>query len=103
MWHVSIARLNRRGDRILPVEEWPRVVRNQATDLQKRVLKGVGGTWELLELGESAIHLRRRLSAEEMSLLHQIRSDCPVFTHGEALSVIARSANAEPSNPSDQL
>lgn len=84
-WHVSIARVSRGMDRILPVETWPPNVLRQARELQRKVLQGVGCRWELEEMGESALHLRRRLSPKEMGLLHMVNSACPVFTHGAAL------------------
>lgn len=88
MWHVSIARISKRGDRILKVEEWPNTVRNQASELADRVLYGVGGLWQVDEIGECAIHRRRRLSEDEMGLLYKVLPTCPVFTHGEALKVV---------------
>jgi hypothetical protein len=91
VWHVSVARIARSMDRILLVAEWPPNVLRQARDIQRRVLGGVGGEWQREEIGESAIHLRRRLSVEEMKILHQVNALCPVFTHGAALSEIAKS------------
>jgi len=88
VWHVSIARLSKRGDRLLKVDEWPNTVCEAAAILAARVLGGVGGTWELNETGDWAIHRRRRLSEEETRLLYSVRPDCPVFTHGEALKVV---------------
>jgi hypothetical protein len=89
VWHVSVARINRAGDALIPVTQWPNNVLRQAKDLQDAVLRGVGGTdWQRDEVGESAIHRRRRLSAEEMRLLHQVNSQCPVFTHGKAMSAV---------------
>lgn len=72
-------------DRILPVCEWPLNVLRQARELQRLKLAGVGGSWEMEEVGEAALHLRRRLSPKEMGLLHMVNSACPVFTHGAAL------------------
>lgn len=77
-------------DRVQKVSEWPPNVLRQARDLQKHVLRGVGGTWEREELGDCAIHMRRRLSVTEMQLLHGINASCPVFTHGAALQEILR-------------
>jgi hypothetical protein len=88
VWHVSVARLSRSMDRVLSVSEWPPNVLRQARELQRRILQMVGGTWEREEIGDSALHLRRRLSREEMALLHQVNSTCPVFTHGAALKEI---------------
>ncbi len=88
VWHVSIARLSRSGDRVLQVSEWPNSIRREASELANGVLSGVGGTWERDETGECAIHRRRRLSEGEMRLLFQIRATCPVFTHGEALKAV---------------
>ena len=91
MWHVSIARIARSLDRVLLVSEWPPNVLRQARELQSRVLRGIGGEWEREEIGESAVHLRRRLSIEEMKLLRQVNASCPVFTHGAALAAIEKS------------
>jgi len=88
VWHVSIARLNKRGDQLLKVQEWPNNVRNQASELANRVLSGVGGLWQQDEIGDCAIHRRRRLSADEMRLLHKINASCPVFTYGQALKAV---------------
>jgi hypothetical protein len=88
VWHVSIARLNRRMDGIIPVTEWPNTVNNQASELKERVLCGVGGSWQRHEVGERAVHLRRRLSRDEMKLLYTINSACPVFTDGAAMAEI---------------
>ena len=88
VWHVSIARISRSGDRLLMVGEWPNNVRIQASALADKVLAGVGGTWQMDEIGDSAIHRRRRLSAEEMRLLYQINHSFPVFTHGQALKAV---------------
>jgi hypothetical protein len=88
VWHVSIARLNRKMDGIIPVSEWPNTLKSQASELKQRVLSGVGGQWERHEIGDMAVHLRRRLSREEMKLLHQVNSTCPVFTHGAALAEV---------------
>lgn len=90
VWHVSVARIARTLDRVLEVSEWPPNVLRQARELQRKVLRGVGGTWEKEEIGEMALHFRRRLSADEMKLLHQVNAACPVFTHGGALAEIAR-------------
>jgi hypothetical protein len=57
--------------------------------IQLNTLLHVGGDWEMEEEGESAVHLRRRLSKVEMQILHDISPACPVFTHGKALGVIA--------------
>ena len=76
-------------DRILLVAEWPPNVMEQARELQVKVLNGVGGLWQQEEIGESAIHLRQRLSAGEMNLLYRVNPACPVFTHGAALREMA--------------
>ena len=88
VWHVSVARLNKTMSGIVPVSEWPNNVRRQASELQDRVLSGVGGTWQKDESGEMAIHRRRRLSVEEIRLLHLTLPVAPVFTHGEAMKCI---------------
>jgi hypothetical protein len=88
VWHVSVARINKTMTGIIPVGEWPNNVRRQARELQERVLRGVGGQWEVAEEGVSAVHLRRRLSPDEMRLLYSAHPMCPVFTHGEALKVV---------------
>ena len=92
VWHVSIARIAKSMDRIVPVEEWQPITHRQARELQDLILVGVGGTWQMDEIGVSALHRRRRLSDDEMRLLHQVNSQCPVFTHGEALKVERLSA-----------
>lgn len=73
---------------MLKIAEWPNNVRNAASELANRILSGVGGQWQMDEAGDVAIHRRRRLSADEMRLLHQVRPTCPVFTHGAALREI---------------
>lgn len=72
----------------MPVSEWPNTVRRDASELQNRILAGVGGEWQQDEIGESAVHRRRRLSEAEMVALYQVRPTCPVFTHGEALKAV---------------
>lgn len=88
VWHVSVARMSRTFERIIPVAEWPPNVMRQARDVQHRTLTGVGGTWMLEEIGETALHLRRRLSREEMRLLFRDHPSCPVFTHGSAMAEV---------------
>lgn len=75
-------------DHLIPVAEWPQNVLRQARELQTRVLSGVGEKWEVEEQGDIALHLRRRLTVEEMKLLHQVNASCPVFTHGAATEIL---------------
>jgi hypothetical protein len=86
VWHVSIARLSKRMDRVFPVSDWPNSVMRQAVEMADRILSGVGGEWRLQEIGDCAIHHRRRLSVSEMKHLLLINANCPVFTHGKAMS-----------------
>ena len=88
VWHVSIARLSRSLDRVLLCSEWPPNVLRQARELQRRVLQGAGGDWEREDIGETALHLRRRLSADEINLLYKVNTSCPVFTRGAALEAV---------------
>ncbi len=93
MWHVSVARINSDLTGIVPVERWSGAVLAGARELHRRVLIGRGQNWELEEIGEMAVHRRRRLSDEEMGILFSIKPDAPVFTHGVALRCIAGAVN----------
>jgi hypothetical protein len=86
-------------DHLIPVTEWPQNVIRQARELQTRILHGVGGNWEMEEKGGMALHLRRRLSIEEMNLLYQVNRTCPVFTHGAASDLLGDSAETERNAP----
>lgn len=88
MWHVSIAKINSTGTAIVPVTLWPGAVTEGALALQRRILIGRGQSWERAERGDMAVHLRRRLSAEEMALLFRVKPAAPVFTHGCALKAM---------------
>jgi hypothetical protein len=92
VWHVSVARISRHLDRIIPVSEWPPNVLHAAKLLQKQMLLGVGTDWNREEIGIDAIHLRRRLLALEIRRLHQMHPACPVFTHGAATAALAERA-----------
>jgi len=85
VWHSSSARISQDCSRIIPVNSWGKSLREAAKKVCLDQVLGVGGTWELWEEGEFAIHYRRRLSLEEMRLLHAVNAMCPVFTHGAAL------------------
>ncbi len=84
VWHVSIARISRTMDRVLPTSEWPNVTLKQARKMREFMLRGAGGEWEKEEIGEKALHLRRRLNQKEIDMLFEVKADCPVFTHGAA-------------------
>lgn len=92
MWHVSVARLNpNTPQRPLAVAQWPGAVMAGAKELQRRVLLGAGGLgWQATEIGQWAIHLRRHLSAAEMTYLYKTRPSCPVFTHGAAMQHVVQ-------------
>lgn len=88
VWHSSVARIADNFQRVLSLREWTRGIKAAARKVALDQVRGIGGQWELWQEGESAIHYRRRLSVEEMKLLHQVNSSCPVFTHGAALKVM---------------
>ena len=72
------------------LREWTRRDTDSAMRMALSQVAGVGGQeWDLWQYGDTGIHYRRRLSTQEMKLLHSINSACPVFTHGKALSRIA--------------
>ncbi len=85
MWHVSVARIHRSMIKLLPLKEWPGAVKAGAEALARRVILGRGQDWEFVELGDSALHLRRRLSVDEMKILYKVDPLLPVFTHGKAM------------------
>lgn len=84
VWHVSIARSDPVHLRVLRLSEWRAQTFRNAREIAHKMLLGVGGDWQMEEVGESALHTRRRLSAAEMGLLFQVNNACPVFTHGAA-------------------
>lgn len=89
VWHSSVARIHPNGRRVLHLREWTQHDKGSARRMALSTVAGVGGQdWDFWQDGDAAIHYRRRLSTEEMRLLHAVNSSCPVFTHGEALKRI---------------
>lgn len=64
MWHASVAKLNQS---YRPVECRSVVNKGFAYALGTRLLNGVGVGQIYLKTGESAFHIRRSLSAEEIA------------------------------------
>jgi hypothetical protein len=89
VWHASIARINNQFSAIVPIEDWSPQLKSAAEQIAIKMLHGIGShTWQRREIGDYAIHFRRRLTPKEMQLLHAVNSSCPVFTHGAALQAM---------------
>jgi hypothetical protein len=86
LWHVSVARLDPRGLRPVPLLLWTPAMHQQAGDVARTVLAHVGDvTREFWESGDVAIHLRRAMTVDEArGLASQIRARRGVPAKGVA-------------------
>lgn len=85
VWHVSVARIHPDRRKIKPVYQWMEHEVRAAAAIAVKTLDGVGNKLhEWHERGDDAIHIRRQLTQPEIELLHTVRPQCPVFTHGNA-------------------
>lgn len=85
VWHVSVARIAVDRKSIKPVY---RMLEHEVRDAARIAVKTLDGVGDKLhqwyERGDDAIHMRRQLSQPEIEMLHAVRPQCPVFTHGNA-------------------
>ena len=68
MWHASVAVLTNVGPK--PIGRWSEVESKKAKRIIRMVLKGVGlASHEWREMGECAMHHRRRATADEAAFV----------------------------------
>lgn len=83
VWHASVARVNSLYSGVKRLHDWSRTELRMGDEIIAALLRGVGnGMREWREIGETALHVRRQLSAPEVTMLHQRLPAGPVFTHG---------------------
>ena len=70
---------------MVPIADWPQSMLANANQVAANALRGVGAEWEMVEMGDKALHVRRRCNASEMRVLYSVNPAAPVFTHGCAL------------------